>query len=62
MSVDLNSLGKLVAELEEKKQTVDEAIAETEARMKVLRVIKASLGVTAEPKPRGTRKKETVAS
>lgn len=62
MSMDLKTIGSLVAELEQKGQTVDEAIAESESRTKVLRVIKASLGTKAEPKPRGSRAKAAVTS
>ena len=62
MSVDLAVLGKLVAELEARDMTVEAAIEEAEARLKMLRTIKQTLGTKAEPKPRGSRKKETVAS
>lgn len=58
MSVDLSILGNLVTELREKKQSVEAAIEETEARLKMLRVIKQSLGVQTEPKPRKSRQKE----
>ena len=62
MSVDLAVLGKLVAELEERSLTVEAAIEEAEARLKMLRTIKQTLSTKAEPKPRGSRKKEPVAS
>lgn len=62
MSVDLAVLGKLISELEEKKQSVEAAIEEAEARLKMLRTIKQTLGTKAEPKPRASKKREAVAS
>ena len=59
MSVDLSVLAAVVAELQEKKQSVEAAIEEAEARLKMLRTIKQTLGVKTEPKPRGTRKNAT---
>lgn len=55
---DLSTLGKLVAELEEKEQSIEAAIEETEARLKMLRTIKQTLGVKSEPKPRKSRQRE----
>lgn len=62
MSVDLSALSKLVADLEARSVTVEAAIEEAEARLKMLRTIKQTLGTKAEPKPRGSRAKAAVAS
>lgn len=57
MSVDLSVLGNLVTELREKNQSVEAAIEEAEARLKMLRTIKQTLGTKPEPKPRASRVK-----
>lgn len=62
MSVSLSELAKLIEELGGRDEAVDTAIEECEKRLKLLRHLKNSLGVKAEPKPRGSRKKETASA
>lgn len=61
MATDLKSLSELVKELEEKKQTVDQAIAEAEQRLKMLRGLRQTIG-GGNGKPRTKKPKETTAT
>lgn len=54
---ELKDLSALVQELETNNQTVEQAIDAAEKRLKMLRTIKATLGVKSEPKPRAKRQK-----
>lgn len=56
MSVDLQSLSKLLTELTESGSGVEEAIAATELRLKQLRALKSMLGVKEKPAPRAKKK------
>ncbi len=57
--VDLAYIGLLAKEMEDSKRTVDQEIEITERRLKILRTMKQMLATPGEPKPRGSRKKET---
>lgn len=55
---ELEEMGEMIARIQSAGETVGAAIERTEHELKVLRTIKASLGVKPAPKPR--TKKETV--
>lgn len=58
---DMKDLAALVNELETNSQTVEQAIESAERRLKMLRTIKATLGIKTDPKPRAKRQKAEAA-
>lgn len=55
---ELSELSATINELVTSKKSVDDAIAEAEHKLKILRLAKKMLDVDAEPKPR-TKKQKT---
>lgn len=61
MSVDLTTLSKMIQELAENGESVEDAMAKCNERLKLLRHLRDMLDVKAEPAPRNRKKKEAVA-